>query len=167
MSRPRIVNAVVIAFVLSLGGAVGFAASRIATPPPQDRYVTIKASKYAYEPAVLRVNRGDRVHLSLVSADVTHGFFLEGYDLDAQIPSGDFNFKVRHPSKSPAYKTTDEVSFVTDRCGKFRYRCSNTCGYMHPFMQGEMIVSPNSLYPTSAGMLFGLAIGMIWVSRRG
>jgi heme/copper-type cytochrome/quinol oxidase subunit 2 len=166
MSRPRLFNTFVIAVLLLLGGGTGLAASRFATPAPQDRYITIKAHKYAYEPAVLKINKGDRVFLTLVSSDVTHGFFLEGYDLDAQVRPGDFSFQVRHPSESAEYKPTEEVSFVANRTGKFRYRCSTTCGYMHPFMQGEMIVSPNSLFPTSIGMLAGLAFGMMWISRR-
>lgn len=156
----------VIALLLSLGGAVGYGVSRLGAPAPRERYITIKANKYAYDPPVLRVNKGDTIHLSLVSGDVTHGFFLEGYDLDAQIPPGDFNFKVRRPSRSSDYKSTDEVSFVANKSGKYRYRCSNTCGFMHPFMQGELIVNPNSLYPTSTGMLFGLAVGMLWISRK-
>ena len=32
---------------------------------------------------------------------------------------------------------------------------------MHPFMQGELIVSPNYLYPTSVGLLVGLGAAML------
>jgi cytochrome c oxidase subunit II len=166
MSRPRLFKLLVITVLLLFGGGVGFAASRLAAPAPQERYITIKAHKYGYEPAVLQINKGDRVYLTLVSSDVTHGFFLEGYDLDARVRPGDFNFQVRHPSQSSEFKPVEEVSFVANRTGKFRYRCSTTCGYMHPFMQGEMIVRPNSLFPASLGMLAGLALGMMWISTR-
>ena len=166
MSHARVPNYLIIGLLLLAGGLAGYLAIHFRLPAPQDRYVTITAHKYAYEPAVLRVNKGDRIHLSLMSNDVTHGFYLEGYDLDAQVPPGDFNFKLRRPSQSKDYKPADEVSFVANRSGKFRYRCSNTCGYMHPFMQGELIVSPNYLYSVSVGMSLGLAIGMMWAFRR-
>lgn len=162
----RLTNFLIVVLLLLLGGSAGFLAVHFGLAAPQDRYVTITAHKYAYEPSVLRVNKGDRIHLSLMASDVTHGFYLEGYDLDAQVPPGDFNFMVRWPSQSKTFKPTDEINFVANRSGKFRYRCSNTCGYMHPFMQGELIVSPNYLYSMSVGMSFGLAVGMLWIFRR-
>jgi plastocyanin len=166
MNRARIPNYLMIGLLLSIGGLAGFLLIHFRLAAPQERYVNITAHKYAYDPAVLRVNKGDRIHITLVSSDVTHGFYLEGYDLDAQVRQGEFTFLVRHPSKSKEYESTDEISFVANRTGKFRYRCSNTCGYMHPFMQGELIVSPNYLYSISVGMSLGLAVGMMWILRR-
>ncbi len=166
MSRGRFPNYALVGLLLVLGGLAGFFAIHFKLPAPQERYITITAHKYAYEPAVLWVNKGDKIHISLMSSDVTHGFYLEGYDLDAQAPPGDFNFKARRPSQSKEYKTTDEIVFVADHPGKFRYRCSNTCGYMHPFMQGELIVKPNYLYSVSVGMSVGLAVGILWMFRR-
>lgn len=161
ISRVAIIGSLLVA-----GAAAGFLLVRFGQPAPQERYVTITAHKYAYDPAVLHVNKGDRIHLSLTSTDVMHGFFLEGYDLDAQVPAGDFNFRIRRPSESKEFESTDEVVFVANRTGKFRFRCSNTCGYMHPFMQGELIVDPNYLYPVSAGMAVALALGMVVTFRR-
>ena len=166
MKAKRISNSVIVGSLLAAGALAGFLFVHFGLPVPDDRYVTITAHKYAYEPAVLRVNKGDRIHISLSSSDVTHGFFLEGYDVDAQIPAGEFNFRLRHPSESKEYKQTDEIVVVANRTGKFRYRCSNTCGYMHPFMQGELIVSPNYLFSSSVGMSLGLCIGMVWIFRR-
>ena len=166
MSRIRLSSFWIIALMLIAGGLAGFLTIHFRTSAPEERYVTITAGKYAFDPPVLRVNKGDRIHLSLMSSDVTHGFFLEGYDLDAQIPPGEFTFLLRRPSQSEEYETVDEVVIVAEHSGKFRYRCSNTCGFMHPFMQGELIVNPNYLYPTSVGMSFGIAIGMLWAFRR-
>ncbi len=160
-SKVAIVGALLLA-----GAAAGFLSTRFGRAVPQDVYVTITAHKYAYDPAVLRVNQGDRIHINLSSTDVTHGFFLEGYDVDAQIPAGEFSFRMRQPSKTKEYTSTEELNIVANRTGKFRYRCSNTCGYMHPFMQGELIVSPNYLYSVSVGMSLGLAAGMIVLFRR-
>ncbi len=117
----------------------------------------IKARQYAYEPPRITVNKGDKVHIKLASLDVIHGFFLEGHDIDAQIEPGVQGFKLRHPSQGREFADVNEIVFTADRPGKFRFRCSHTCGTMHPFMQGEMIVNPN--YPFLAGT--GGAVGML------
>ena len=166
MKRFNKSSLAILGSLLAAGALAGFLLVRYGVEAPQDRYITITAHKYAYDPPVIRVNKGDRLHISLAATDVTHGFFLEGYDVDAQIPPSDFNFRVRHPSESKEFKETDEIVVVASHTGKFRYRCSNTCGYMHPFMQGELIVNPNYLFSTSVGMSFGLCVGMLWIFRR-
>ncbi len=117
----------------------------------------IKARQYAYEPGKIIVNKGDEVHIKLASMDVIHGFFLEGHDIDAQIEPGVQGFKLRHPSQGREFTDVNEIVFTANRPGKFRFRCSHTCGTMHPFMQGEMIVNPN--YPFLAGT--GGAVGIL------
>ena len=156
----------IVGLLLLTGAAAGFLLVRFGQASPQERYISITAHKYAYDPAVVHVNKGDRIHLSLTATDVMHGFFLERYDLDAQIPAGDFDFRLRRPSQSKEFESTDEVVFVASHTGKFRFRCSNTCGYMHPFMQGELIVEPNYLYSVSVGMAVALALGMVVTFRR-
>ncbi len=151
--------------LLLLGGLAGFLWVRWGVPPPQERSFTITARKYGYDPPILRVNRGDRVHVRLVAQDVTHGFYLEGYDLDARVRPEDPSFWMRRPSQGEKYEQVEEITFVANRSGKFRYRCSTTCGYMHPFMQGELIVSPNYLYSTSVGLLIGLGAAMLLMFR--
>ncbi len=154
-----------VGLLLLLGGVTGFLWARYPLTPPQQRSLTITAHKYAYDPPVLEVNRGDRVRIRLVARDVTHGFYLEGYDLDAKARPDNPTFWLRRPSQGEAYEEVKEISFVADRTGKFHYRCSITCGYMHPFMQGELIVRPNYLYPASLGLLAALAVGMLWTLR--
>jgi heme/copper-type cytochrome/quinol oxidase subunit 2 len=147
--------------LLLLGGLAGFLVAHVRPMAPQVRNITITAHKYAYDPPVLRVNRGDEIHIRLVAQDVTHGFFLEGYDSEAKMRPENGTFWFRRPSKNEQFSEVEEISFVATRPGKFHYRCSLTCGYMHPFMQGELIVSPNYLFPTSIGSLLGLAMGML------
>lgn len=166
MTRKRIPNYLLVGLFLVLGGGGGFLAVHFGQPTPQDRTLTITAHKYAYSPEVLRINRGDRVTIRLLAEDVTHGFYLEGYDLDAKIRPENPTFWVRHPSQGDEFEEVEEISFVANRAGKFRYRCSTTCGYMHPFMQGELIVSPNYLYSSSVGLSLGLAVGMLFAFRR-
>lgn len=167
MRQIRIPNYLLAGLLLLLGGGAGLLAAHLQQAPPQERRFTITASKYAYDPPVLRVNRGDRITIRLVAKDVTHGFFLEGYDLDAKFRPENPTFWVRHPSEGKEeYQEVEKISFVANRTGKFRYRCSITCGYMHPFMQGELIVTPNYLYSTSLGLALALAAAMLIVFRR-
>ena len=166
MRAKRVRNFVVVVSFLVLGGLAGFLLGRLRTAPPQERTFTITAHKYAFDPAVLRVNRGDTVHIRLLAKDVTHGFYLEGYDRDAKARPQDTVFWARRPSQGKDFQQVDEITFVADRGGKFRYRCSTTCGYMHPFMQGELIVSPNSLFSSSLGLSLGLVVGMLVIFRR-
>jgi hypothetical protein len=121
------------------------------------RRFEISARQYAYDPPRIVVNRGDEVHIRLASGDVVHGFFMEGHDLDAFIYPGRLLFNLRRTSLAGTYVPVEEMVFKAERCGKYRYRCSVTCGTLHPFMQGEMIVEPN--HPYRAGM--GAAAGLL------
>lgn len=144
--------------VVVLGGVSGLLAGS-GTAPPQTRRILVRARQYAYDPAVIRVNRGDTVRLRLFSDDVVHGFYLEGYDLDVDILPLEPKVLLRRPSRPDEVEEVDEVVFTADKEGKFRYRCSHTCGYLHPFMLGELIVGPNRLLPTSIGMTLGVLVG--------
>ncbi len=166
MKRMLLQKQLRVGLLLLIGGGAGFLCARLQQAPPRERSITLTAHKYAYDPPVLRVNRGDRLRLRLVARDVTHGFYLEGYDLDAKARPDNPTFWLRRPSQGETYEEVKEISFLADRTGKFRYRCSITCGYMHPFMQGELIVRPNYLYSTSLGLLLALAAGMLWTLRR-
>lgn len=131
---------------------------------PKLRKITFEAEKYAYTPARLKVNVGDTLLIKLVSKDVTHGFYLEGYDFDAfaraQFPYF-FLKKYDEESNKFVHETVQSYQLVVDKPGKFRYRCSVTCGSMHPFMQGELIVGPNYLYAATIGICFGLIVASV------
>lgn len=160
--RSRIIFCILLVVA---GGLIGglFAAKK---EEPKERQISIEARQYAYNPAVIHVNKGDRITLKLKSKDVTHGFYLEGYDIDAKIRAQYPHFWLRHPSENlDEYEQVDEISFVANKSGKFRYRCSITCGTFHPFMQGELVVEPNYAYPVSIGLAIGLAIAMITYLR--
>lgn len=151
--------------IILLGGGLGFVFS-LRPIEPQERHLTINARRYSYEPERITVNRGDKVFIKLTSEDVTHGFFLEGYDHDAKVRAHYPYFWLRHPSRETEYQQVEEISFVANRSGKFRYRCSVTCGSFHPFMQGELLVRPNLAYHISLGMSFGLlAGGLIYLGK--
>lgn len=123
--------------------------------------ILIKARQYSYEPAQIEVDYNDTLHIKLISMDVVHGFYLENYDIDAEVAPNISTFKVRNPSNGYNWKDTSEIVIVANQKGKFRYRCSHTCGNMHPFMQGVLIVKPNVLLYTSIGTILGFVLGML------
>jgi heme/copper-type cytochrome/quinol oxidase subunit 2 len=131
-----------------------------AAHPPQDRIIHVVARKYAYDPPIIHLNQGDRVTLTLKSLDVTHGFYLDGYDLDASI-APDEKPQLRHPSRHDPFVEVSEIHFVANRAGKFRYRCSQTCGSMHPFMIGEMVVAPNRPFTAGVGGAIGVTLAVL------
>lgn len=142
--------------------AVAFAvAISPAQGKPRLHTINVVARRYAFEPAVIRVQRGDEVRLRFASKDVVHGFRLEGYDLDVVIEPLRREVVLRRDGGTP--EAVQEVAFVATRAGKFRYRCSKTCGAMHPFMAGELVVGPNHLLHVSSAAAVGLlAGGLLW-----
>ena len=103
--------------------------------------------------------------LTATSLDVVHGMYLEGYDIDVTIEPLRREVQVRRGNKPP--ESIREVVFTAERGGKFRYRCSKTCGVMHPFMVGELIVGPNWLLRASSLAAVGLLVGgFVWVWQR-
>lgn len=139
---------------------------------PQDRIINVEARQYAYDPPVIRVNRGDNITIHLTTKDVTHGFYLEGYDIDAIAkPKGilylKFSWTDEEGKEHEEYDRVDEINFVANKIGKFRYRCSQTCGSMHPFMLGELVVQNNLPYTGAIGLSIGLAAAtLIFIGRK-
>lgn len=101
---------------------------------PQVRDLKVEARAFAYSPSSVEIHQGDRVHLSLEAMDAAHGLSIDGYDVNIQA----------EPGKSA------QATFVADREGKFKFRCSLSCGALHPFMIGEMIVTPEFPFTRAA-----------------
>lgn len=156
---------IIIILIVIIGGLCGLLIGWNHTSPTSIE-LTIKARQYAYDPPVLSVNYGDTLRIKLVSLDVTHGFFLEGYDIDAKVNAQRKTFMFRHPSEGKDWTEVEDFMFIANRRGKFRYRCSQTCGSMHPFMQGELIVKPNIPFYTGIGSVLGLLAGIFIVFPR-
>jgi heme/copper-type cytochrome/quinol oxidase subunit 2 len=85
------------------------------------------------------------VTITLVPEDVVHGVFVDGYDVDIRAEPG-----------KPATAT-----FTADRMGKFRFRCSVSCGAMHPFMIGELVVGPNIPFWRAVAALLVVTVGTV------
>jgi cytochrome c oxidase subunit 2 len=104
----------------------------IAVPPPalpadSVKEFEITASRFAFEPEAIEVTEGDRVRLTLRSADTTHGIAIGELKVKAKIPKGG------------APVTTE---FVASKPGTFVIKCSEYCGPGHKKMLGRLVVVP-------------------------
>jgi heme/copper-type cytochrome/quinol oxidase subunit 2 len=113
---------------------------------PTDRILMVDASTFAFSPAEIKINQGDRVTIELTSMDVVHGLFLDGYDLQLTADPGQ----------------TNKISFIADKSGSFRFRCSVTCGDLHPFMIGKLHVGTNFLLWRGVGLAVLAALAGVW-----
>ena len=138
--------------------AIGLLATLVILAPlpgaaaaPVERTIQVEASSFAYNPGVIAVNRGDRVTLELVSSDVVHGLYIDGYGLEV----------IAEPGQSA------RLSFIADRQGTFRLRCSVTCGDLHPFMIGKLKVGPDGLFWRASGLAILAALaGALYIKQQ-
>ena len=128
-----------------VGLVVAFAPFPVQPIAPQARTFRIEARQFAYFPSELVVNRGDAVTIQLVSTDVVHGLYVDGYDISVQADPGQ----------------TATLTFVADKSGSFRFRCNVTCGAMHPFMIGKLSVGKDDWLYRSIGLSVLALVGAV------
>ena len=114
-----------------------------------DRFFQIDADSFSFSPAVIAVNPGDKVTIELASTDVVHGLYVDGYDVNVTADPG-----------QPA-----TLSFLADKSGTFRLRCSVTCGALHPFMLGNLQVGTNLLFWRGLGLTFVALLGVFFIRK--
>lgn len=89
-------------------------------------YLTMQHFKF--DPAVVRVKKGDRVKISATNLDdtldVSHGFALQEYGINLVAGAGE----------------TVEAEFIADKQGMFTSFCSMFCGPLHLEMTGLLVV---------------------------
>ena len=110
----------------------------------QKRTFRVEAHQFAYSPSELKVNPGDTVTIQLVSTDVVHGLYIDGYGISVEADPGQ----------------TTTITFVADKPGSFRFRCNVTCGAMHPFMIGKFTVGSNNWLYRSIGFVMLAVVGI-------
>jgi cytochrome c oxidase subunit 2 len=93
-------------------------------PKPEAVYIQVTSHKYAFEPAVIHVKKGQDVTLEISTTDVQHGFAVEELGIDESIQKG-----------KPAL-----VNFKADKAGEYEVKCSIICGPGHDRMQGKIVV---------------------------
>jgi len=126
--------------------AILFLPAFVAAAPPTARIYRIEARSFEYTPPTIQVNQGDNLTIEFASTDVVHGLYIDGYDLNV----------VADP------RQTATLTFIADRSGSFRFRCSVTCGALHPFMIGKLEVGVNWLWWQAVGFT---VLTVIAVSR--
>jgi heme/copper-type cytochrome/quinol oxidase subunit 2 len=93
--------------------------------------------------------------------------YLEAFDINVLIVPDSPYLELSHPSRPDERPVkVEEIIFVADKTGKFRLRCSHTCGPLHPFMQGELVVAPNRLLGAGVGGFIGLLLAATFVALR-
>jgi len=137
--------------VLSLLGLIViFLQLNVGAAAPAERTIRIDARRFEYDPAVIKVNPGDRVTIELVADDVVHGMSIDGYGLEL----------VADPGK------TAHLAFVADKQGSFRFHCTTTCGNMHPFMIGKLEVGHNLTLLRSIALAGLIVAAVVWKGHR-
>jgi len=135
-------------FVMA-GLVVVFVPLPVLTTAHQERTFQIDARQFSYSPSELNVNPGDTVKIELVSTEVVHGLYVDGYGVSVEADPGQ----------------TATLTFVANKTGSFRFRCNVTCGAMHPFMIGKLTVGTNHWLSRSLGLTV-LAIISVIVSTK-
>jgi heme/copper-type cytochrome/quinol oxidase subunit 2 len=130
------------------GLAVAFVPLPVPSSTHQERTIRIEASQFSYAPSEIQINPGDTVNIQLVSTDVVHGLYVDGYDISVEADPGQ----------------TATLTFIADRSGAFRFRCSVTCGAIHPFMIGKLTVGSNHWLYRSLGLALLSVVGFFPLS---
>lgn len=84
----------------------------------------VVARQWSFDPATIELKKGARARIVFTSADVTHGFFLTGYDRNIKIIPGEETV----------------LEFTPDKAGEFEFYCSVPCGEGHAGMKGLLVV---------------------------
>ena len=156
---------ILLGFVLAL--AIPFLL-RMMSLSPSTHTIDFKAAKYGYTPARIIVNRGDKIVIKPTSLDVTHGFDLDGYPVELILKQQGvayqkYTWEDDNGKQVADWDKVSEVEFVADKAGKFTYRCTQVCGNLHPFMTGELIVRPNTVYHMAITLSVWITLSLlIW-----
>lgn len=86
--------------------------------------IALIAKQWDFAPPEVRVKQGDKVRLTIKSIDVSHGFFLPDFKINATLI----------PQKEAV------VEFIADKQGTFIFSCNIACGSGHNGMRGTLIV---------------------------
>ena len=82
------------------------------------------AKKYEFSPSEIRAHPGETIRLVITALDRKHGFKLDAFGIDRQLPKGE----------------AVTIEFTANQAGTFPFKCSKFCGFGHGKMKGGLIV---------------------------
>ena len=91
----------------------------------EPRVIEIVAKRFAFEPAEVEVTVGEKVTLSVRTADGVHGIEIKKFKVKKEIPRG----------TAPVM-----IEFTATETGRFPILCSEYCGDGHDDMKGTLVV---------------------------
>jgi nitrous-oxide reductase len=91
---------------------------------PTEKPFSVRAHRYAFEPARLEVNQDDLVKIELRTSDIAHSFTIDGYRIAKRV--------------GPGVPVTFE--FRADRAGTFPFYCNLTVEDGCRQMRGVLVV---------------------------
>lgn len=95
-------------------------------PSEPVKRVEVKAQRFKFTPARIRVPLGTRLEIELSSRDVVHGFEIPSAGIETKIP--------------PRGRGSVTVVYLAEQEGRIPFRCSHKCGAGHASMRGMIIV---------------------------
>jgi nitrous-oxide reductase len=97
----------------------------------KDVHVYMTAVRSHFTPDIVRVKKGDTVHLHITNVeqahDATHGFTVGSYNVHSSLEPG------KHV----------DITFLADREGTFPFYCTEFCSALHLEMAGYLLVEPS------------------------
>jgi cytochrome c oxidase subunit II len=109
-----------------------FVESNLGSESEPDGSITVRiiAEQYTFVPHCAVVPTSTPVRFRLTSADVTHGFFVQGTNTNAMVV--------------PGYITNVRTSFA--QAGNYEMPCDEFCGFGHHAMAARVVVVPKDQF---------------------
>lgn len=145
----KVVSALLFMIVSGMLASLGLFMKQ-STAKPQERHIEVIAEKFSYTPKVITLNQGDKATIRLISGDVHHGLYIDGYNLNTTAYPG----------------SNGSIILNANKTGTFAFRCSVTCGEHHPYMIGYLKVLPDTKFFVFLWIILSVTAIPLWKLRK-
>ena len=125
MTQRSFRHAAAVAGMALLFGSAFTSARQDPVTASAPREIEVTAKRFEFEPARIEVTEGERVRLTVKSADGVHGLQIKKFKVNTLIPRGG----------KPV-----TIGFVASAPGTYEILCSEECGDGHESMSGTLVV---------------------------